>query len=124
MADPTRAFGPSSPITARAAGALALAALACALAALILGEYEFKGLMPYGAGLLLGLLIGELVVEVGRTRSWIVGIVAGACVGLGLAWAAWRSVAEGLRPFPAAAWAAIAIGFFAAAWRCAPPRRR
>jgi len=42
---------PASPLlTPRAAAALVVALALCALGALILGEYEFSGAMPYQIG--------------------------------------------------------------------------
>lgn len=106
MADP-----PSRPLlTARAAGALVLAGLACAIGALFLGEYEFEGYMPFGAGLLFGLVIAELVMEVGRLRSPVVVACTVLFVGAALGWAAWLSAGSGLRPYPTGGWIAIAIG--------------
>lgn len=115
MADP-----PSrSLLTARAAGALVLAAMACALGALILGEYEFDGLTPYGAGVLFGLVIAELVVEVGRLRSPVVVVTTAVFVAAALGWAAWLSSGSGLRPYPAGGWIAAAIGAAASGLRTA-----
>lgn len=99
------------------------AAVACALGALILGEYEFSGATPLGAGLLFGLVISELVIEVGATRAPIIGIVTAALVAGALAWAGWVSSGEGLRPFPSGAWVAMAIGAVAAAVRTGGWRR-
>jgi hypothetical protein len=104
-------------LTARAALALVLAAVGCALGALILGEYDFSGVTPYFAGALFGLVIAELVVEVGKLRSWLVGLLTAVLVGGALLWAAWISSGEGLRPFPAAGWAAVAVGMTSSAWR-------
>jgi hypothetical protein len=111
---------PSRPLlTARAAGALVLAALACALGALLLGEYEFDGLMPYGAGVLFGLVIAELVVEVGRLRSPVVVVGTAVLVGAALGWAAWLSAGSGLRPYPTGGWVAVAVGAAASGLRTA-----
>lgn len=96
---------------------IASAALACALGALILGEYEFTGATPIGAGLLFGLVISEIVLEVGATRSALIGVLTAAMVAGGLGWAAWVSSGEGLRPFPTGAWLAMAIGAVAAGAR-------
>jgi hypothetical protein len=97
--------------------AIAGATLACALGALILGEYEFSGATPIGAGLLFGLVISELVIEVGGTRHPVIGVLTGGLVAGALAWAAWVSSGEGLRPFPTGAWVAMAIGALAAGAR-------
>lgn len=104
-------------LTPRAGLALALAALGCALGALILGEYQFNGVTPIAGGALFGLVIGELVVEVGRLRSTLVGLVSALEVAGALLWAAWISTGEGLRPLPGAVWPTMALGAACAAWR-------
>lgn len=104
-------------LTPRAALGLALAAMACALGALILGEYQFSGITPYFGAALFGLVIGELVAEVGRLRSPLVGVVAALLVAGALLWAAWISTSEGLRPLPGEVWPAMAIGAACAGWR-------
>src|SRR5688500_14428951 len=93
------------------------AAVASAFGALILGEYQFSGAMPVGAGVLVGLVISEIVVEVGATRTPIIGVVTAAMVAGALAWAGWVSSGEGLRPYPAGAWVAMAFGALAAGVR-------
>src|SRR5207237_3831698 len=92
-----RSMPPSPLVTPRAAVALVLGAFASAIGGLILGEYDFSGAMPYAAGLLFGLVIAEIVLELGRVRSWLVGAIAGGCVAGALGWAAWISSGEGLR---------------------------
>jgi hypothetical protein len=96
---------------------VAAAALACVLGALILGEYEFSGATPVGAGVLFGLVISEIVIEVGAIRTPIIGMLTAAMVAGALGWAAWVSSGEGLRPFPAGAWIAMALGAVAAGAR-------
>ena len=91
--------------------------MACALGALILGEYEFSGATPIGAGLLFGLVISELVIEVGATRARVIGVLTAGLVAGGLAWAAWVSSGEGLRPFPTGGWVAMVVGAVAAGAR-------
>lgn len=49
--------------------AMTVGALVAALGALFLGEYEFDEALPIGAGPLLGLIIAEIVVSLGRHRS-------------------------------------------------------
>ncbi|MGI8662193.1 MAG: hypothetical protein ACR2LQ_03160 [Acidimicrobiales bacterium] len=120
---PGSSLAPSS-LTSRALGALILGALASVLGGLMLGEYQFSGLLPYGAGLLFGLVIGELVAELGRQRSWPVALLAAPLVAGGLGLAVRISTGEGLEPFPIAGWIAIALGVLAVTWRTGPSRRR
>ena len=112
----------STPV--RLAVAVAVAALASAFGGVVLGEYQFEGLMPFGAGLLFGLVVGELVVTVARSRSPVLACVSGALVAAGLGWAAWISTGEGLRPFPVLGWVAMAIGARATIGRVGEWRRR
>lgn len=111
-------------LTGRALGALVLAALASTLGGLMLGEYQFVGALPYVAGVLFGLLIGELVAELGKVRSWLVAMLAVPLVAGGLGLAVRISTGEGLEPFPVGGWAAIGLGALAVAWRTGPPLRR
>ena len=97
--------------------ALVGAAVASAFGSLILGEYEFSGAMPVGGGVLFGLVISEIVVEVGATRAPLIGAITAAMVAGALAWAGWLSSGEGLRPFPSGAWVAMALGALAAGVR-------
>src|SRR4051812_25487280 len=90
--------------------AFAAAAASCLVGALILGEYEFDGLMPFGAGVLFGLVISEMVIEIGRRRNLVVGGACAAMVAVALARAAYESSGEGLRPFPAGGWVALVLG--------------
>ena len=89
---------------------LLCAAAAAALGALMLGEYEFTGSLPYVAGPLFGLVIGEIVVGVGRSRAVLVGLVAGALAFGGLAWAGWIDSTQGLEPVKGLAWVAAGLG--------------
>ena len=101
----------------RVALGVVVGALLCALGALILGEYEFTGVTPIGAGVLFGLVISEIVIEIGGTRRPVLGVLTGAMVAGALAWAAYVSSGEGLRPFPTEAWIAMVLGGVTAGWR-------
>lgn len=101
----------------RATLGLLLAALVSVLGALILGEYEFEGWLPLVAGLLFGLVVAEVAIEVGRRRTWPIGATAGVLAGAGLVWAGWISAGEGLAPVPGGAWIAAAIAAVVATGR-------
>jgi hypothetical protein len=104
-------FGLPSVATIRVVGGLLAAGGAAALGALILGEYQFTGWLPAVAGLLFGLIVAELAVEIGRRQSLAVGLVCGGLAAGGLVWAGWISAGEGLEPIAGGAWLAAAIGF-------------
>lgn len=97
--------------------ALVAAALACALGGVILGEYEFTGLTPIPTGVLFGLVISEIVIEIGRVRAPALAVITAAMVAGALYWAAWISSGDGLKPFPSGGWIAMACGALAAGWR-------
>ncbi len=112
-------------MTWRAPLGLLCAAAVSAFGALILGEYEFTGTMPWVAGPLFGLLIGEVVVEVGRTRALLVGCIAAALSFGGIAWAGWIDSTEGLEPVKGLAWVAAGLAAGAALVRIVGlPRRK
>lgn len=96
-------------MTWRTLFALLLAAACAALGAFILGEYEFEGSLPFVAGLLFGLLLGEVVVGAGQSRSILVGIVVAAEAAAGIAWAGWIDSSHGLEPVKGLVWVAAAL---------------
>ena len=102
--------GLPSPELVRATFALLLAAAAAVLGAFILGEYQFEGWLPVGAGALFGLVVAEVAVEVGRRRTAGVGLTCGALAAAGLLLAGWISAGEGLEPIPGGAWLAALVG--------------
>jgi hypothetical protein len=104
-------------MTVRAVVALVVAAIMSALGALILGEYDFDAFTWIIGGLVSGLVVSEVVLEIGRTRRTVIAITTGLLVAAGLAWAAWISSGEGSRAFPALAWVSMAVGGVAAAAR-------
>ena len=107
----------------RAAFGVVCAAAVAALGALILGEYEFTGSLPFIAGPLFGLVIGEVVVGVGRARSVAVALPAAATAFGGIAWAGWIDSSEGVEPVKGLVWAAAALAAAAALLRIVGLRR-
>jgi hypothetical protein len=106
----------------RLALALALALAVTALGANILGEYEFDGWMPLGAGVLFGLAVAEVAVGVGRARGWPLAVALAGMAGAGMWWAARISTAFGLLPMPGEAWAAVVLAGVSAGLRARPMR--
>lgn len=103
---------------------LVCATATAALGALILGEYEFTGTLPYVAGPLFGLAIGEVVVGVGRDRSVPVAVAAAVLGFTGVTGAAAFGVSEGVAPITTAAWVAAALAALVAGLRTVELRRR
>ena len=95
-----------------------------ALGALILGEYEFTGSLPFIAGPLFGLVVGEVVVGVGRLRSLAVALPAAAAAFGGIVWAGWIDSSEGVEPVKAVVWVAAGLAATAALLRIAGLPRR
>lgn len=115
------------PMAIRSVGAVLVAAAAAALGALILGEYEFEGYLPFVAGPLFGLVVAELVVEIGRSRSFPLAGAAAVLAAAGIAWAGWIDSSEGLEPVKSLVWVSAALAAAAAALRVAGtgrPHRR
>ncbi len=88
---------------------MACAALTAVLGALILGEYEFTGTLPYVAGPLFGLVLGEVVVGVGRTHTVVAAAITSALGFAAMVWAGWISSGEGLNPIATLVWVAAAL---------------
>jgi hypothetical protein len=96
---------------------------AAALGAQILGEYEFTGTLPYVAGPLFGLVVGEVVVAVGRVRGTVLAGIAALVAFGGIAWAGWIDSSQGLEPVRGAVWTSATLGALAAFLRTVDLRR-
>ena len=96
---------------------IAAAAAVAALGANIVGEYEFRGFVPFVAGPLFGLVLAEVTVSIARRRGAVEVAVSALASALGLGWGVWISTSEGLEPWPVLGWAAIALAAVAAAAR-------
>lgn len=97
------------PSTGRKVAGIVAAALVAALGALILGEYEFKGTLPWVAGPLFGLVLGEVVIAAGKARD----VVSAGCVAAfgfaGIVWAGWIDSTEGVEPVHSLVWVAAGL---------------
>jgi hypothetical protein len=114
--------GPTSPGEQRTPWwrvALALVAVAAvaALAALVLGEYELEAGIALPAGLLLGLVLGEVAVAAGRDRGLLPALLVGALGAGAMVWAGWIDSAQGLEPIKTAVWFSAALAALAGALR-------
>jgi hypothetical protein len=113
-------YGLPSPAAVRVTAGLVLAAAASVLGALVLGEYQFDGLLPVAAGVIFGLVVAEIAVEVGRRRTWPIAVACAALAAAGLVWAGWISAGEGLNPIAGGAWLAAGLAAVTAIVRFAP----
>jgi hypothetical protein len=93
----------------RAVLGLVVGAATTWLGALILGEYEFTGMLPWIAGPLFGLAIAEVVVGVGRSHHVAVAAVVGVLSFAGIAWAGWIDSTQGVEPVKGAVWVSGAL---------------
>ena len=101
---------------------LAGAAVA-ALGALIAGEYEFTGVVPFVVGILLGLLVSEAVALGGQWRGWVPAVLAAVLAAVAVVWGGWIDSGQGLEPYPVSAWAGAALAAAVALVRVRPPAR-
>lgn len=107
---------------------LALAVVAAiggsALAAVILGEYDLRGITPVVSGVMLALVIGELAVIVAGTRGLVLGLACGLAVGVGVVWALWISSGNDWSFVSATGWIGAVLGMLTAlAWVAPRPLR-
>ena len=104
--------------------ALAVGALMSTLGALIVGEYELKGVTPIIAGILFGLVLAEVLTSVARRRDTLVIAASAALAAGGLVWAAWISSGEDWSYVPTMAWVGVGLSVVAAyVWIRTPGRR-
>ncbi len=92
--------------------------------ALIVGEYEFQGVVPVLAGLILGLLVSEAVALGGQWRGWTPAVIASVLAAGAILWGGWIDSGEGLEPYPSLAWLGAAVAALTAVVRARPPRTR
>lgn len=88
----------------------------------VLGEYEMRGLVPILAGGVVGLLLGETTVVLGRWRGPAAAVVAAAGGALSLLLAGWIDSTQGVEPYPAMAAIGAVLGAAVAAARVLPQR--
>lgn len=106
--------------TVRAVGGVVCGALVAAVGAVILGEYEFTGALPFVAGVLFGFVVGEVVASVGRVRTWPAAVVSAVLAFGGIVWAGWIDSSEGLEPMRRLVWVAAVLAAAVALLRVAP----
>ncbi len=101
----------------RLALAVLAAAAAAALAAVILGEYDLRGITPLVSGVMLALVIGELGVVVAGSRSVVLGVACAVAAGGSVVWALWISSGNDWSFVSASGWLGAALAVLTAfAW--------
>ena len=98
----------------RQAVAVLVGAGVAALAALILGEYELKGVMALVAGVLFGIVIAEVMVAIDKHPSALVAILSGVYAAIAMAWSGWIAAGRTWHFFGRGRWLALGISFVAA----------
>ena len=96
------------------------AALGAAFAALVISEYEFVGFTPWAAGLAVGVLVGEVVGNVGRWRGRAAMLVSAALAAGSIVWGQWLESDSGVEAYSTVAFAAAALAAAVAAWNVRP----
>lgn len=92
------------------AAAIVMGLIVSALGAIILGEYELVGPMPYIAAVLFALVEAELVTSIGRRHDILSALAVTLLTAIGLAWAAWIQAARDWSYVPRTTWVALAVG--------------
>src|SRR4051812_5788223 len=95
----------------RQLAAVAVGVAAAGAGALIAGEYAFTGVVPYIAGILMGLAIAEIVVAIARRATLVLGSVCALLAAASVAYAIWDDAGYGIRPIAGTAWAGVAVAF-------------
>jgi hypothetical protein len=93
----------------RQAVAVLVGAAVSAVSALILGEYELKGVMAGVAGVLFGVVIAEVIVAVGKHPPAAVAVISGLLAAAAMAWSGWIAAGRTWHYFGTARWVALAI---------------
>jgi hypothetical protein len=93
----------------RQAVAVLVGAGVAAVAALILGEYELKGVMALVAGVLFGIVIAEVMVAVDKHPSTIVAILSGVYSAIAMAWSGWIAAGRTWHFFGRGRWIALVV---------------
>jgi hypothetical protein len=104
--------------------ALVAAGLVAALGALILGEYEFTGTLPWVAGPLFGLVLGEVAAGIDKARPPALAVGTGLLAFGGIAWAGWIDSSDGLEPVRGVVWVSAGLAALVAVlrtWRWRKP---
>lgn len=97
-----------------ALGVLAAAGVAV-VGALVLGEYELRGALPYVAAVLFGLAVAEATITAARSAGLPLAVAGAVFTAIGFVWAAWIESGRDWSYVNANAWLAAMVGAVAAA---------
>lgn len=103
--------------------ALVAAAGVGALGAVILGEYEFRGITVLAAGVVFGLFVAEAALAVNRGPAVALGVGSAVIGWAAMLWAAWITTFHDLAQLSGAGWAAVVLTGAAAGLRTGWSRR-
>ncbi|MGC1512488.1 MAG: hypothetical protein WA797_06185 [Acidimicrobiales bacterium] len=99
-----------------------LGSAVAALSSVIVGEYELVGATPYLAGAILGGLLGELFLGLGRWRGVVPGAIAAVLAAGSMYWSGQVNANFGIDPYPAGAYVGAGVASLVAlvrVWRAA-----
>ena len=100
----------------RTALGVVAAALVAVVGALVLGEYELRGALPYVAAVLFGLAVAEATITAGRSAALSLAVAGAVFTAIGFVWAAWIESGRDWAYVNANAWLAAVVGAAAAAF--------
>jgi hypothetical protein len=104
--------------------ALAAVAVAAGLTAVILGEYQLTLWTAMAAGVIVGVLLGEIVLGVARWRGWLPALWCGLLGAGALVWAGWIESGRGVAPMRSTAWLAAGLAAVVGVVRLRPTASR
>ena len=98
----------------RQAVAVLAGAATAAVGALILGEYELKGVMAIVAGVLFGVAVAEVVVAVAKHPGPAAAVATGVLTAAAMAWSGWIAAGRTWHFFGSGRWVALVVSLVAA----------
>lgn len=108
----------------RAVVGVAVAAMASAAGAVIIGEYDMVGFTAFLIAVLFGVAIAEVLASIARTDALELAASCALLTQAGLVWGLWIETGHHYDRAPAEAWVALVVGAAAsAAWFRSAGRR-
>jgi hypothetical protein len=97
---------------------------AASLTALILGEYQLTLWTGMAAGVIVGVLLGEIVLGIARWRGWLPALGNGLLAAGALVWAGWIESGQGVAPMRSTVWLAAGVAAAVGVARLRPTASR